>query len=146
MLLARALVSDPDLLLLDEPTNHLDIDAIAWLETFLADFRGAVVFVTHDRAFLDRLATRILEIDRAKLTSWPGNYDNYLIRKEKMLEDEAVANARFDKKLAQEEEWIRQGIKARRTRNEGRVRALKDMRNELQSRRERTGSATFAVE
>jgi len=122
--LARALVQKPDLLLLDEPTNHLDIATIKWLEDRIFSYPGAVLFITHDRAFLQRLATRIIEIDRAKLTSWPGDYQNFLIRKEKSLEDEETANARFDKKLSQEEEWIRQGIKARRTRNEGRARAL----------------------
>ena len=114
--LAHAIVQKPELLLLDEPTNHLDIATIKWLEDRVYTWPGAVLFITHDRVFLQRLATRILEIDRGKLTSWPGNYDNFLIRKEKLLEDEEAANARFDKKLAQEEEWIRQGIKARRTR------------------------------
>jgi len=132
--LARALVQKPDLLLLDEPTNHLDIATIRWLEDRVYSYPGAVLFITHDRAFLQRLATRILEIDRTKLTSWPGNYDNYLKRKEKALEDEAVANDLFDKKLEQEEAWIRQGIKARRTRNEGRVRALLAMREEREQR------------
>ena len=110
--LARALVQNPDLLLLDEPTNHLDIATIQWLEDRIYSFSGAVLFITHDRAFLQRLATRIVEIDRGKLSSWPGNYDNFLKRKEKLLEDEETANARFDKKLGQEEVWIRQGIKA----------------------------------
>ncbi len=122
--LARALVQKPDLLLLDEPTNHLDIATIKWLEDRIYSYPGAVLFITHDRAFLQRLATRIVEIDRTKLTNWPGDYRNFLIRKKKALEDEQTANARFDKKLGQEEEWIRQGIKARRTRNEGRARAL----------------------
>ncbi len=126
--LAQALVQKPDLLLLDEPTNHLDIATIKWLEDRVYTWPGAVLFITHDRAFLRKLATRILEIDRGKLISWPGDYDNYLARKEKALEDEAAANARFDKKLAEEEIWIRQGIKARRTRNEGRARALEKMR------------------
>ena len=144
--LATAIVEKPDLLLLDEPTNHLDIATIKWLEDRLFSWPGAVLFITHDRAFLQRLATRILEIDRAKLTSWPGNYDNYLIRKEKMLEDEQVANARFDKKLAQEEEWIRQGIKARRTRNEGRARALMKMRDERAQRMKRDGQARIHIE
>ena len=126
--LAQALVQKPDLLLLDEPTNHLDIATIKWLEDRVYSYPGAVLFITHDRAFLQRLATRILEIDRGTLTSWPGDYDNYLNSKEKLLEDEAAANARFDKKLAEEEAWIRQGIKARRTRNEGRARALVQMR------------------
>ena len=128
--LAKALVQKPDLLLLDEPTNHLDIATIKWLEDRVYTYPGAVIFITHDRAFLQRLATRIVEIDRTRLTSWPGNYTDYLRRKEKALEDEAAANARFDKKLEEEEAWIRQGIKARRTRNEGRARALVRMREE----------------
>ena len=132
--LARAIVQKPDLLLLDEPTNHLDIATIRWLEDRVHAWPGAVLFITHDRAFLQRLATRIVEIDRARLTSWPGDYANFLRRKEKALEDEAVANARFDKKLAGEEDWIRQGIKARRTRNEGRARALEKMREEVGQR------------
>ncbi len=144
--LATAIVQKPDLLLLDEPTNHLDIATIKWLEDRLYSWPGAVLFITHDRAFVQRLATRILEIDRAKLTSWPGNYDNYLIRKEKVLEDEAVANAKFDKKLAQEEVWIRQGIKARRTRNEGRARALLKMREERAQRVKRDGQARIHIE
>ena len=132
--LAKALVRTPDLLLLDEPTNHLDIATIKWLEDRVFAYPGAVLFITHDRAFLDRLAMRIIEIDRGKLTSWPGDYQNYLVRKEKALEDESAANARFDKKLEQEEIWIRQGIKARRTRNEGRARALQKMRSERTKR------------
>jgi ATP-binding cassette subfamily F protein uup len=132
--LAKALVQKPDLLLLDEPTNHLDIATIKWLEDRVYSYPGAVIFITHDRAFLQRLATRIVEIDRAKLISWPGNYEDYLRRKEKALEDEAAANARFDKKLEEEEAWIRQGIKARRTRNEGRARALLKMREERAQR------------
>jgi ABC transport system ATP-binding/permease protein len=132
--LAKALVQKPDLLLLDEPTNHLDIATIRWLEDRVYSWPGAVLFITHDRAFLRRLATRIVEIDRGKLTSWPGDYERYLDRKEKLLEDEATANARFDKKLEQEEVWIRQGIKARRTRNEGRARALMRMREERAQR------------
>ena len=132
--LAKALVQKPDLLLLDEPTNHLDIATIRWLEDRVYGYPGAVLFITHDRAFLQRLATRIVEIDRGKLTSWPGDYDNYLRRKEKALEDEAAAEEKFDKKLAEEEAWIRQGIKARRTRNEGRVRALMKMREEREQR------------
>ncbi len=132
--LAKALVQMPDLLLLDEPTNHLDIATIKWLEDRAFAYPGAVLFITHDRAFLGRLATRIVEIDRGKLTSWPGNYETYLVRKEKALEDEGAANARFDKKLEQEEVWIRQGIKARRTRNEGRARALQKMRDERAKR------------
>ena len=144
--LAKALVQKPDLLLLDEPTNHLDIATIKWLEDRIYSYPGAVLFITHDRAFLQRLATRILEIDRGTLTSWPGDYSNYLIRKEKMLEDEATANARFDKKLAEEEVWIRQGIKARRTRNEGRARALARMREERSERVAREDRARIHIE
>ncbi len=140
VLLARALVSQPDLLLLDEPTNHLDIEAIDWLEGFLKAWPGALVFVTHDRRFLRQLATRIVEIDRGRLTSWPGDWDNYLRRREERLNAEAQENARFDKLLAQEEAWIRQGIKARRTRDEGRVRRLKAMRAERAQRREAGGN------
>jgi ABC transport system ATP-binding/permease protein len=145
VLLAQALLLSPDLLLLDEPTNHLDIEAISWLETFLREFGGAIIFVTHDRAFLQALATRIVEIDRGRLTSWPGDYANYLRRKEERAHAEAMENALFDKKLAQEEVWIRQGIKARRTRNEGRVTALKAMRRERASRREQQGLAKLEV-
>ena len=145
VLLARALVIQPDLLLLDEPTNHLDIDAIQWLEEFMLSWNGSLMFITHDRAFLRRLATRIIELDRGQLTSWPGDYDNFLQRKQEMLDAEAKLNAEFDKKLAQEESWIRQGIKARRTRNEGRVRALKAMREQRQQRREQKGQATLAM-
>jgi ATP-binding cassette subfamily F protein uup len=144
--LAKALVQKPDLLLLDEPTNHLDIATIKWLEDRIYNFPGAVLFITHDRAFLQRLATRILEIDRGKLTSWPGDYNNYLIRKEKILEDEDAANARFDKKLAQEEVWIRQGIKASRTRNEGRARALARMREQREQRIKRDDRARIHIE
>jgi ATP-binding cassette subfamily F protein uup len=144
--LAHAIVQKPDLLLLDEPTNHLDIATIKWLEDRVYSWPGAVLFITHDRVFLQRLATRILEIDRGKLTSWPGDYGNYLIRKEKLLEDESVANARFDKKLAQEEAWIRQGIKARRTRNEGRSRALFKMREKRAQRVARDGQARIHIE
>jgi ATP-binding cassette subfamily F protein uup len=145
VLLAQALVRKPDVLLLDEPTNHLDIEAIGWLEGFLTQFAGSIVFVTHDRSFLRALATRIVEIDRGQLTSWPGDYDNYLRRREERLHAEAQANALFDKKLAQEEVWIRQGIKARRTRNEGRVRALKALRNERSERRELGGNAKMSL-
>jgi len=140
VLLARALVSAPDLLLLDEPTNHLDIEAIDWLEQFLKSWSGALLFVTHDRRFLRALATRIVEIDRGRVTSWPGDWDNYLRRREERLNAEAQENARFDKLLAQEEVWIRQGIKARRTRDEGRVRRLKAMRNERAQRRDSVGN------
>jgi ATP-binding cassette subfamily F protein uup len=132
--LARALVQKPDLLLLDEPTNHLDIVTIKWLENIVRSYDGSVLFITHDRAFLRGLATRIVEIDRGKLTSWPGDFKNYLRRKEESLNAESLANARFDKKLDQEEIWIRQGIKARRTRNEGRVKALMQMREERAKR------------
>lgn len=140
VLLARALVSSPDVLLLDEPTNHLDIEAIDWLEGFLKGWNGALVFITHDRRFLRALATRIVEIDRGKITSWPGDWANYLRRREERLHAEAQENERFDKLLAQEEAWIRQGIKARRTRDEGRVRRLKAMRVERAQRRELAGS------
>ena len=139
VLLARALVAEPDLLLLDEPTNHLDIAAIDWLEGFLKGWGGALVFVTHDRRFLRALATRIVEIDRGRVTSWPGDWANYQRRLEERANAEAQENARFDKLLAQEEAWIRQGIKARRTRDEGRVRRLKAMRNERAARREHVG-------
>ena len=145
VLLARALVAQPDLLLLDEPTNHLDIDAITWLEEFLAEYAGAVVFVTHDRAFLQRLATRIVELDRGRLTSWPGDYATFLRKKEEWLANEAIAQEKFDKKLAAEEVWVRQGIKARRTRNEGRVRALEAMRAERAARREQPGTMRLQV-
>ena len=144
--LAKALVQKPDLLLLDEPTNHLDIATIRWLEDRIYAYDGAVIFITHDRAFLQRLATRIVEIDRGKLTSWPGNYANFLRRKEKALEDEVVAEDKFDKKLAEEEAWIRQGIKARRKRNEGRVRALMKMREEREERIARESRARIHIE
>ena len=140
VLLGRALVSSPDLLLLDEPTNHLDIEAIDWLEMFLKNWNGSVVFVTHDRRFLRALATRIVEIDRGQVTSWPGDWANYERRREERLNAQAQENARFDKLLAQEEIWIRQGIKARRTRDEGRVRRLKAMRNDRSQRRELGGN------
>jgi ATP-binding cassette subfamily F protein uup len=146
VLLARALVGQPDLLLLDEPTNHLDVEAITWLESFLAEYAGAVMFVTHDRAFLQRLATRIVELDRGTLTSWPGDYATYLRRKEESLANEAVQQEKFDKKLAEEEAWLRQGIRARRTRNEGRVRALMAMRENRAARREQMGSVRLQVE
>ncbi|TDJ48264.1 MAG: ATP-binding cassette domain-containing protein [Gammaproteobacteria bacterium] len=144
--LAKALVGKPELLLLDEPTNHLDLATIEWLEHIVFSYPGSVVFVTHDRAFLQKLATRIIEIDRGKLISWPGNYQNYLRRKEKALEDEAQANRLFDKRMGQEEVWIRQGIKARRTRNEGRVRALMAMRAERAQRIDRPHGARINIE
>jgi ATP-binding cassette subfamily F protein uup len=144
--LARALVQKPDLLLLDEPTNHLDIVTIRWLESIVYSYDGAVMFITHDRAFLQRLATRILEIDRGKLSSWPGDYRNFLRRKEAALEAESREHVKFDKKLEQEEIWIRQGIKARRTRNEGRARALQKMRDERARRQGRGSSARIHIE
>jgi ATP-binding cassette subfamily F protein uup len=146
VMLARALVHEPDLLLLDEPTNHLDIEAITWLEDFLAVYPGALLFISHDRAFLRRLATRIIELDRGQLTSWAGDYDGYLRRKAEQLEVEARHNALFDKKLSQEEAWIRQGIKARRTRNEGRVRALMALREQRRQRRDRIGRVDLRLE
>jgi ATP-binding cassette subfamily F protein uup len=146
VLLGQALVLDPDLLLLDEPTNHLDIESIKWMEEFLLNYRAALLFVTHDRMLLQHLATRIIDLDRGKISSWPGDYENYLVRKQELLDAEETANALFDKKLAQEEVWIRQGIKARRTRNEGRVRALKDLRVERSERRERMGTAKIQTQ
>ncbi|ALB62301.1 ABC transporter ATP-binding protein uup [Cronobacter condimenti 1330] len=144
--LGRALVSAPRVLLLDEPTNHLDIETIDWLETFLKSFSGSIVFISHDRSFIRNMATRIVDLDRGKLVSYPGDYDKYLLAKEEALRVEELQNAEFDRKLAQEEVWIRQGIKARRTRNEGRVRALKAMRRERGERREVMGSAKMQVE
>ncbi len=144
--LAKALVCNPDLLLLDEPTNHLDLSTIQWLENKVHGFPGSVLFITHDRAFIQRLATRIVELDRGRLTSWPGNYRNYLVRKVKELEDEARHKALFDKRLTQEEAWVRQGIKARRTRNEGRVRALAVMREEFRRRVNPQSKARIHVE
>ncbi len=144
--LAKALVQKPDLLLLDEPTNHLDIITIKWLENIVYSYAGSVLFITHDRAFLQRLATRIVEIDRGKLTSWPGDFRNYQLRKEKALEDEETENAKFDKRLDKEEIWIRQGIKARRTRNEGRVRTLMKMRAERAQRIGRGPNARMHIE
>lgn len=144
--LARALVMEPEVLLLDEPTNHLDFESITWLEEQILNFQGAVLFVTHDRAFLQKLATRIIDLDRGNLVSWQGSYDDYLRRKAAALEDEANQNAEFDKKLADEEVWIRQGVKARRTRNEGRVRALEKLRNERAQRRNTQGTAKLALE
>ncbi|HHE9442508.1 TPA: ABC transporter ATP-binding protein [Haemophilus influenzae 10810] len=144
--LARALVCDPDVLLLDEPTNHLDMEAIEWLENFLLDFQGSLVFISHDRSFIRKMATRIVDLDRGQLQSYPGNYDLYLTTKEENLRIEALQNELFDKRLAQEEVWIRQGIKARRTRNEGRVRALKAMREERRQRREVMGTAKLQLD
>ena len=145
-LLGKALVSEPDVLLLDEPTNHLDIDAIQWLEEHLKSFPGALLFVTHDRAFLNTLATRILELDRGSLTSWPGSYPRYLDKKADALETEARDLARLDKKLAQEEAWLRQGVKARRTRNEGRVKALMELRAQRAAYRAQSGNVRLAID
>jgi ATP-binding cassette subfamily F protein uup len=144
--LGKALVSNPDLLLLDEPTNHLDISTIEWLEHKIRSYQGSVIFITHDRNFLQKLATRIVEIEVGKLVSWPGTYNNYLFLKEKAIESEQVRNDLFDKRLAEEEVWIRQGIKARRTRNEGRVRALIAMREERTQRSTRQGKARISIE
>ncbi|MGB2499751.1 MAG: ATP-binding cassette domain-containing protein [Mariniblastus sp.] len=146
VLLARALVSKPDLLLLDEPTNHLDISAIAWLESFLLKFNKSLMFVTHDRMFLRKLATRILEIDRGRIFDWSCDYDSFLERKDAALAAEEKQNALFDKRLAEEEVWIRKGIKARRTRNEGRVRALKKMRVERSERRKKLGTSNLQIQ
>jgi ABC transport system ATP-binding/permease protein len=146
VMLGRALVAMPDLLLLDEPTNHLDIDAITWLEEMMQDFDGALLFISHDRAFVRRLATRIVELDRGQLRVWPGNYDEYVVQKRAALEVEAKHAALFDKKLAQEEVWIRQGVEARRTRNEGRVRALEQLRIQRSNRRERIGQVEIRVQ
>ncbi len=145
-LLGKALVSEPDVLLLDEPTNHLDIDAIRWLEDHLASFAGALLFVTHDRAFLNALSTRIIELDRGTLTSWSGNYAKYLEKKAASLENETRDIARLDKKLAQEEAWLRQGVKARRTRNEGRVKDLMDLRARRAAHREQSGNVRLAID
>ncbi|MFQ0973458.1 ABC transporter ATP-binding protein [Gilliamella sp. CG35] len=144
--LAKALVCQPTVLLLDEPTNHLDIETIKWLEEFLKSFNGSIVFISHDRSFIRQMATRIIDLDRGKVASWGGDYDSYLVGKEEALRVEELQNAEFDKKLAQEEVWIRQGIKARRTRNEGRVRALKAMRQEHSQRRQVMGSAKMQIE
>ena len=144
--LARALACKPDLLLLDEPTNHLDIESILWLEEFLKDFAGTIIFVSHDRSFIRSMATRIIDIDRGNLSSFPGDYDQYLVAKEEALRVEDEQNALFDKRLAQEEVWIRQGVKARRTRNEGRVKALKEMRNERSDRLSVQGKAKITVD
>ncbi|ROH92974.1 ATP-binding cassette domain-containing protein [Stagnimonas aquatica] len=145
-LLGRALALEPDLLLLDEPTNHLDLDSIAWIENFLLSWPGALLFITHDRAFLRRLATRIVELDRGQLSSWPGDYDNYLRRREERLASEAKTQFEFDKKLAQEEVWIRKGIQARRTRDMGRVGRLMEMRRQYAERRNLQGKAEFIVQ
>ncbi|VAW97514.1 Bis-ABC ATPase Uup [hydrothermal vent metagenome] len=146
VMLARALVCEPDILLLDEPTNHLDIESILWLEGFLQNYQGTILFVSHDREFIKKLATRIIELDRGNITSWDVGYEQYLIKKEEFLAIEADHNAKFDKRLAQEEQWIRKGIKARRTRNEGRVRALKSMRNEHARRRTQQGKAKLNLD
>ncbi len=146
VMLARALVYEPDLLLLDEPTNHLDINAITWLEKYLLNNSGALMFITHDRTFVRRLATRIIELDRGRLSSFPGDFDAYLNKKDELLEIEDRASAKFDKKLAEEEAWIRQGVKARRTRNEGRVRALQALRQEKARRLEAQGKARFGID
>ncbi|MBI5626433.1 MAG: ATP-binding cassette domain-containing protein, partial [Nitrosomonadales bacterium] len=144
--LAQALVAEPDVLILDEPTNHLDFASIEWLEGLLNNFSGAVLFVAHDRRFLDNVATRIIELDRGKLAGFPGNFSDYQAIKERMLADEAVVNAKFDKVLAQEEVWIRQGVKARRTRNEGRVLRLEQLRRERVVRREKLGKVEMSVD
>jgi ABC transport system ATP-binding/permease protein len=146
VMLGRALVAAPDVLLLDEPTNHLDIDAITWLENMMLEFAGALFFVSHDRAFVRRLATKIVELDRGQLRVWPGSYDNYVLEKRASLEVEAKHAALFDKKLAQEEVWIRKGVEARRTRNEGRVRALEQLRIERSQRRERIGNVELRAQ
>ena len=146
VLLARALVCDPDLLLLDEPTNHLDIDAIQWVEQFLLKWEGSLLFISHDRRFMNNLATRFIEIDRGQLAEFNCNYATYLQRKEEILEVEDKQNALFDERLSQEEVWVRQGIKARRTRNEGRVRALESMRREYADRRKRQGTARMDIQ
>jgi ATP-binding cassette subfamily F protein uup len=144
--LAKALVVEPEVLLLDEPTNHLDLESIMWLEEQLLNFKGAILFITHDRSFLQKLATRIIDLDRGNLVSWPGDYADYLVKKAASLEEESTQNALFDKKLAEEEVWIRQGIQARRTRNEGRVRALEALRKERSQRRNLQGTTKLSVE
>src|SRR3984893_13491500 len=146
VMLGRALVAMPDLLLLDEPTNHLDIEAISWLEDMMLDFDGALLFISHDRAFVRRLATRIVELDRGRLRVWPGNYDDYVVQKRAALEVESQHAALFDKNLAQEEVWIHKGVEARRTRNEGRVRALEQLRIQRRERRERIGQVDVRVQ
>src|SRR5690606_5075751 len=144
--LGRALLSEPDLLMLDEPTNHLDIPTIEWLERYLNTFNGAILVITHDREFLQKITNRIIEIDRGNLRVWDYDYQRFLAFRDQQLEAERKSNSEFDKRLAEEEKWIRKGIEARRTRNEGRVRALKKMREERSQRREVTGKAKFAVE
>ena len=146
VLLAKAMIRKPDILLLDEPTNHLDIESIIWLQDYLSRFSGTLIFVTHDRVFLQELATRIIEVDRGRLFDWTCDYNTFLVRRDQLLAAEEVEQAQFDKKLAVEERWIRQGIKARRTRNEGRVRALKKMREERRARREKTGVAKMQIQ
>ncbi|MDQ3168937.1 MAG: ATP-binding cassette domain-containing protein [Acidobacteriota bacterium] len=146
VLLGRALVAQPALLLLDEPTNHLDVETIEWLEKFLLDYAGAIILVTHDRAFLQRLATRIVELDRGRLTSWPGDYRSYLEKRNALLENDVIANAKFDKLMAQEEVWLRRGVKARRTRDEGRVKALMAMREARAARRNEIGNVRIQID
>jgi len=143
--LAKALVTAPDILLLDEPTNHLDIKSVLWLESFLKDFAGTILFISHDRAFIRGVSTRIIDLDRGILKSYPGNYDLYIEQKAHDLQVESQQNALFDKRLAEEEVWIRQGVKARRTRNEGRVRALEKLRNERQARRDVRNQSTMNI-
>ena len=146
VLLAQAIVDDPDILLLDEPTNHLDIESIRWLESFLLRYSGTIVFVTHDRVFLQRLANRIIELDRGRLSDWACDYETFLVRRDQLLAAEARERDLFDKKLAEEEKWIRKGVEARRTRNEGRVRALEAMRKAHQQRRERQGGRAMQAQ
>jgi len=145
VMLARAFVTEPELLILDEPTNHMDVETIEWLEEQLKQFNGALVFISHDRAFVQSLSTRIVDLDRGHLYNWQGDYEGFLEFREKRLEDEATQNALFDKRLAEEEKWIRQGIKARRTRNEGRVERLKQMRRDHKARRDRVGTANISM-
>ncbi len=146
VLLAAAMIREPDVLLLDEPTNHLDIDSIVWLQGFLKRFAGTLIFVTHDRVFLQDMASRIVEVDRGRLFDWTCDYQTFLLRRDQLLAAEAIEQAQFDKKLAEEERWIRQGVKARRTRNEGRVRALKEMREERRQRRNKVGTAKMFLQ